>query len=198
MKNLFLEGPSGCGKTTLLLDALGPDRLATAGGYLTVRLHNADGSRAGFRVIRACEATSADEQISDDTSDIFIRITPQGRSSDEAVFTSFAAAELRTAEAKAFMLMDEFGGIELLNSEFYLTLQKVLKSPIPTIGVLKCPENAKRMAGNLAMGSDYPALYEQFRAFIINETDSRIVDTTDLSRSETAQIVSEWMKKNLV
>ncbi|MBP3661157.1 MAG: hypothetical protein J6I89_07180, partial [Oscillospiraceae bacterium] len=51
-RRLFLTGPSGCGKSTMIRQALGA-RIHQAGGFLTIRDRNENGTVRGFEILSA-------------------------------------------------------------------------------------------------------------------------------------------------
>lgn len=196
MKNLFIEGPSRYGKTTTILRILGPERIKTAGGFLTLRLRYEDNSDAGFRVIKAGEATESSEVFTPEADNIFIKITPEGRTKDETVFAAFVKGILDNPGREPFLLMDEIGGVELLDDAFMEKLKQVLEGPIPIIGTLKCRENAERMAANLELSGEYLNIYDEFRRWLIESTHSVSIDIRTLAYAGTEDIIRDWMKYN--
>lgn len=196
MKNLFFEGPSGCGKTSLILSKLGRELLIGAGGYLTVRLHNEDGSRAGFRVIRACEAVSPDELLTAECANVFIRITSEGRHAEYTVFSDFVHKVLKEREKVPFLLLDELGGIELMDRTFTEKLIEIMQGPIPVIGVLKSRNNAVHMAEKLSLGEEYMSAYETFRKQVSEDAFTEIIDMQKETVAEARKFIDKWLADN--
>lgn len=218
MKNLLLEGFPGTGKTSLILKLLG-ERITRAGGFSTVRLHYPDGTVAGYRVKRACDMACPDEDYRDDLENVFLRFLPDGRVKDEQVFIRFATQALNDgadgagspapshgaagefnshapADGGRFLLMDEFGGVEIVDSEFCETLRRAISSDTPVIGVLKSRRNSEKMSQNFSLGDDYMRAYDSLRSFI-ESADSVIVDLQEVGVEKASEMILEWMRENL-
>lgn len=162
MKNLlFLEGPIQTGKSTLIRKCLGA-HLADCGGFTSQRLIDADGQTKGFRLVSAAEPLTAPaedfmsggEPKSGTNSDvpfisdagIFKWFADDGRViTDQSVFDTIGVSLLRSSARRPLVLLDEIGGSELLCGEFRKTLDAILSSSKPCLGVLKLAENAQRL-----------------------------------------------------
>lgn len=197
MRNLLLEGFPGTGKTSLILKLLGA-RITRAGGFSTVRLHYPDGTIAGYRVKRASDMTCPDEDYRDDLKDVFLRFFPDGRVKDEQVFIRFASRVLVEASWSGipFILMDEFGGVEIVDSDFCETLRRAISSEVPVIGVLKSRRNSEKMAQNFSLGDEYMRAYDSLRSFI-ESSDSVIVDLQEVGVEKASEMILTWMRENL-
>ncbi len=135
-RRLFLTGDMEIGKSTAIAAAVG-DKMPVFGGYLTQRKLGEDGHAVSFSLV-----------------------TPDG--SHEAVFLDFSTGkpEIRLdvfgtlgvpALSKEILILDEIGGVELLDAKFSDALETVLRSDVPILGVLKgkSPSNALAEALNL-------------------------------------------------
>ena len=153
MNNLFIEGPIQTGKSTLirkvLREAFGPS-LEGVAGFTSQRLTDADGQLLGFRLAPAdaaltviCEPAAADN--------VFKQFTPTGTRVDMSVFETAGirymdeALEAAKAGQAQIILLDEIGGHELASDEFRLKLYQLLDSEFPCVGVVKSPDNTRRM-----------------------------------------------------
>lgn len=184
-RQLFLTGPIGCGKSTVLLHALGPERLHRAGGLLTVRRRCADGSPACFVLMDP----AGKEQ------EVFLDLTGPKPRLDMAVFSGFGADLLYRAAKSPFVVLDEIGGIELLCPEFMAALDKLLAADVPIIGVLKGEGPASAMITRLGLTKEYEGAAQALRNRFAE--DSRI-SIFHCDRSHTASMLSlaeHWVKE---
>ena len=153
MNNLFIEGPIQTGKSTLirkvLREAFGPS-LEGVAGFTSQRLTDADGQLLGFRLAPAdaaltgiCEPAAADN--------VFKQCTPTGSRVDMSVFETAGirymdeALEAAKAGQAQIILLDEIGGHELASDAFRQKLYQVLDSEYLCVGVIKSPDNTRRM-----------------------------------------------------
>lgn len=153
MNNLFLEGPIQTGKSTLirtiLQEAFGPELKGVA-GFTSQRITNADGTLLGFRLAPAEAELSIAADLSE-MNNIFKHFTPAGPVVDMSVFetTGITYLEESLAAAKAgnaqIILLDEIGGHEMTSEVFRNKLYELLDSEIPCVGVIKSPDNTRRM-----------------------------------------------------
>ena len=105
---LFLTGPSGIGKSTMISRELG-ERIRRAGGFLTVRDRNEEGRVTGFDIYSADGYGPRDR---------FLDMTGERPRVDLEVFSGAGLDYLRRAEERSFAVLDEIGGVELLNDRF--------------------------------------------------------------------------------
>ena len=115
-QRLFLTGPIGCGKSTAIQVALG-EKITQCGGFLTKRhrepyLHFTLESPDGTFQKTFLDFSSGKPEVN---LSVFSEISLRGR----------------------VLVLDEIGGIELLNPEFTAALEAALDSDIPILGVIK-------------------------------------------------------------
>ena len=146
-KNLIITGPSGCGKTTLIREVLGSS-IAYAGGLITERKLNEDGSLLGFDLYPA--AAAAD--MSSYKGQPFIMKTALGLTKDTEVFRNYGVQLLTEAQYYPFILIDEFGGFDLLIPQFRNALADTFSLDSPVIAVMKSPSNVKEVKKKFHLG----------------------------------------------
>ena len=105
---LFLTGPSGIGKSTMISRELG-ERIRRAGGFLTVRDRNEEGRVIGFDIYSADGYGPRDR---------FLDMTGERPRMDLEVFSGVGLDYLRRAGERPFAVLDEIGGVELINDRF--------------------------------------------------------------------------------
>lgn len=153
MNNLFIEGPIQTGKSTfirkVLRDVFGPS-LEGVAGFTSQRLTDAGGQLLGFRLAPAEAALTV---VCDPaaTDNVFKQFTPTGTRVDMNVFETAGirymdeALEAAKAGQAQVILLDEIGGHELASEAFRRKLYQVLDSEYPCVGVVKSPDNTRRM-----------------------------------------------------
>lgn len=154
-RRLFLTGPIGCGKSTAIGRALG-DRLPRCGGILTRRyrephLH-------------------------------FVMESPDG--SERVTFLDFAKGKPEV-NLSAFsdirltgkvVLLDEIGGIELLNPAFAAELEHVLAGDIPVLGVIKGEGPAGALIESLGLTGEYERIASRLRQHLREDGDTLVYE----------------------
>ena len=143
-RRLFLTGPVGCGKSTAIVRALG-DKIAQCGGFLTRRYRE---PRLHFTL----------ESPDGSFREIFLDF-PGGKPVLTQNTFSVLGTQLllprKNDKGFAPCIMDEIGGIELLNPEFSAMLDRVLGSDIPILGVLKGEGPAGALTDSLGLSDEY-------------------------------------------
>ena len=192
MNNLFIEGPIQTGKSTLIRKVLreffGPS-LEGVYGFTSQRLTDAGGQLLGFRLAPAdaaltvvCDPAAADN--------IFKQFTPDGARVDMSVFETAGirymdeALEAAKAGQAQVILLDEIGGHELASDAFRQKLYQVLDSEYLCVGVVKSPDNTRRMdpalvrlnAGlheHLTVTKDFAEAFERWQISDCTSFDSK-------------------------
>lgn len=182
-RRLFLTGPSGCGKSTLLRAAL-QGRLAAAGGFITERQRNADGSYAYFYLQRA-DGTGSRE--------IFLDLRQLPPKKSDLPFTGTAVQLLR--EEAPFFLLDEIGGMELLLPEFQAALDSFLDTALPCIGVLKSIRNSRALQTAAALPEAYLQAAEQLRNRLEQSPDTTVLEMSDFHDLAVEAAVTQWVEE---
>lgn len=189
-KHLFLTGVSGIGKTTIIRQALG-SAAGYAGGFITERVADGDGSVEGFDLYPAAAAIGHDGF--DGLRFLDLGTTPPWK--DNEVFRESAAQMLREAEYYPFVMLDEIGGFEMLIPQFRNELAQLLNSDAPIIGVIKGAENAEELRASFGLGEKFTMLTDNLRAVLANDEDTVVIEVKQRGDETAKRIVEAWVKE---
>ena len=189
-KHLFLTGVSGIGKTTIIRQALG-SAAGYAGGFITERVADGDGSVEGFDLYPAAAAIGHDgfEGLR------FLALGTTPPQKDNEVFRESAAQMLREAEYYPFVMLDEIGGFEMLIPQFRNELAQLLNSDAPIIGVIKGAENAEELRASFGLGEKFTMLTDNLRAVLANDEDTVVIEVKQRGDETARRIVEAWVKE---
>lgn len=180
---LFLTGPSGCGKSNMISRELG-DRIRRAGGFLTVRGRDENGKVIGFDIYSADGYGPRDR---------FLDLTGDRPRIDLEIFSGVGRDYLRRAGERPFAVLDEIGGVELLNDRFMNELARYLGGSQPCIGVMKGPGPAGRLVEMMGLTVRYElarrALYNHLRS----DPDTELIEVTGMDDPKALAAVKSWV-----
>ena len=174
-RRLFLTGPIGCGKSTVIGQALG-DKLVQCGGFLTRR------HREPYRY--------------------FTLESPDG--TYKKTFLSFGAGKPEIA-LSAFseipltgkvLVLDEIGGIELLNPAFTAALEAVLNSNVPILGVIKGESPAGALIDSLRLTEEYEQAAYRLRSRLKTDSDTLVYECGQYDEA-AALLAKQWVEEYL-
>ena len=191
-RHLFLIGPSGSGKSALLREALG-EKLALSGGYVTEAVYGSYGELTGFSLSPAAAAAN----ISGFEAEIFLDCRHFPPHANTEVYRQTGVRLLAEAAWYPYVMLDEFGGFELIIPQFRDALMDVLHSEMPVIGALKTAEEADALREALGIGAKYHVYAQQFRNILRQDKNTRLLDLSILSRDEAQKSVQAWVEQYL-
>lgn len=182
---LFLTGPIGCGKSTALRAALG-EALPRCGGFLTRRYPQ---PHLHFTLERPDGALS----------ETFLDFSSGKPRLELSVFSGLGVELLRPgtgAGGTDALVLDEIGGIELLNADFTAVLEEVLESGVPILGVLKGPGPAGALTDALGLTREYTRAAARLRARLLEDPGTLVYQCGQYD--ETARLLAEqWCEEYL-
>ena len=116
-KKLFLTGPDRCGKSDMIREELG-EAVRYAGGFITVRRRDEQGNVLGF------DLTAADGSGGREP---FLDLSGKRPVTRLEVFSQMGTRLLDQAEHRSYAVLDELGGVELLDASFVRALVRLLQ-----------------------------------------------------------------------
>ena len=174
-RRLFLTGPIGCGKSTAIRAALG-DNLSQCDGFLTRRYREPH--------LR------------------FTLESPDGANKETFLDFSTGKPEVnlqvfsRTFLRGLVLVLDEIGGIELLNPEFTAALEAVLKSDIPILGVIKGEGPAGALIETLGLTKEYELAASRLRAHLRSDPDTLLYECGQFDEN-ALRFAAQWAEEYL-
>lgn len=189
-KHLIITGPSGCGKSTLIREVLGAS-VAYAGGFITERKLKEDGSLEGFDIYPA--AAVAD--MSSYTGQRFISKTVLGLNKDTEVFRNYGVQLLNEAQYYPFIMLDEFGGFDVLIPQFRNAIAEVFSSDKPIIAVMKGSSNVKEIRKKFHLGPRFIQTVDIVKATLANDVDTQIIEMKKPGDAKVRAAIEQWKKE---
>ena len=172
-KHLFLTGPIGCGKSTAIATALG-GKIAQCGGFLTRRYRE---PHLHFTL------ESPDGKVKKTFLDF-------ASGKPEVQLAVFSEIYLRGE----ILILDEIGGIELLNPEFAAALEAVLGSGIPILGVIKGEGPAGALIDKLGLTEEYHRAAGKLRQQLYNDPNTLVYECTQYDENALL-LARQWVEE---
>ena len=185
-RRLFLSGPAFCGKSRLIRQQLGKACLS-AGGFCTELSASEDG-RFGCRLMPAAMAGGAEGY----EKQLFLNLSTNPPAHDSEVFRGLGVRLLEEAEWYPFAVLDEIGGIDLIIPQFRLALDRLLRSELPILGVVKTPEESENLRRLLGPGERWSAFSDRLYAELRADPDTEIINIQSNAEEEAAEISAAW------
>ena len=172
-RHLFLTGSIGCGKSTAVTVALG-EEITQCGGFLTRRYRD---PYLHFTL------ESPDGKVKKTFLDF-------ASGKPEVDLTVFSESYLQGKP----IVLDEIGGIELLNSDFADALEVVLTSDTPIIGVIKGEGPAGALIDKLGLTEEYHWAAGKLRQQLYNDPNTLVYTCTQYDENALL-LVRRWVEE---
>ena len=182
-KRLFLTGPDRSGKSEMIHKALG-GREHRAGGFVTVRERDSQGNILGFDIAAA------------DGSGLrgrFLEFVDGKPVPHLEVFSQVGTRLLRQAGNRPYAVLDELGGVELLDDGFLHALVNLLRGDTPCIGVLEKPGPAGKAVGMMGLNLRYELARRVLEDHLREDPDMLVLQTTGKDDQEVLAQVEAWV-----
>ena len=172
-RHFFLTGSIGCGKSTAIATALG-EKISQCGGFLTRRYRD---PYLHFTL----------ESPDGNVKNTFLDFASGKPEVDLAVFSkNYLRGET--------LVLDEIGGIELLNPEFASALEAVLSSGIPILGVLKGESAAGALIDKLGLTEEYHWAAGKLRQQLYNDPNTLVYTCTQYDENALL-LARQWVEE---
>lgn len=181
-KKLFLTGPDRSGKSELIRSALGDD-IRRAGGFVTAREWDGAETVLGFDLL-STDGSGQPER--------FLEFVNGRPITHLEVFSQTGTRLLRQGFNRPFAVLDELGGVELLDDSFTRALFQLLKSEIPCIGVLKGP-GAGKTVGVMGLNLRYELARRVLWDNLTKDPDVQIIKLSDANDPHALEQVEQWV-----
>ena len=155
-----------------------------AGGFVTIRERDENGAIRGFEIMSADGYGPRDR---------FLDLTGENPWIDLEVFSGVGVDYLRRARERRFAVLDEIGGVELLNDRFMDELARYFRGAHPCIGVMKGAGAAGKLVEmmGLTVRSELArrAMYEHLQ----NDPHTCLVEMTGPDDENALKAVRDWV-----
>ena len=165
----------------------------SAGGFVTQRMVDVSGTTCGFCLTQAKLADTALIPYQRNRPGTFIRCGERIRSG--GVFLNMGMELLRNTKVYPFVLVDEIGGVELLEPLFFSRLTELFSKETPCIGVLKSQENCKHMMTNMDMPDLFHRRCSAFRRILQDNPEVDIVCMDQRDEPEVTRRIDEFIAR---
>ncbi len=182
-RRLFLTGPSGCGKSTMICRELG-DAIRRSGGFITTRDRDENGTIRGFE-IASSDGYGLRER--------FLDLTQAHPQMDLEVFSGLGVRCLERACERTFSVLDEIGGVELLDASFMDALASYLRGEQPCIGVMKGPGPAGKLVEMMGLSARYELARRALYDYLKHDPNTLLLETTGWEDDHARNTVREWV-----
>lgn len=174
-RRLFLTGPIGCGKSTAIQAALS-SRLSRCGGFLTRRyrephLHFMLETPDGAQKERFLDFSTGKPEVD---LQVFSTVSFQGE----------------------VLVLDEIGGIELLNPAFTESLEAALSSKRPILGVIKGEGPAGALIEKLGLTEEYTLALSRLRQQLRSDPDTLLYECGQFDQN-ALHLAKQWAEEYL-
>ena len=173
---LFLTGSIGCGKSTAIAQGLG-DKITQCSGFLTRRYREPN---LHFRL------ESPDGQY----SETFLEFSDGKPQLNLDVFSRLGVSLLRGD----ILVLDEIGGIELLDPNFAAALDTVLKRSVPILGVIKGDGPVGALVQALGLTEEYERAVSRLREQLSSDIDTLVYECGQFDE-KALYLAEQWVKE---
>jgi nucleoside-triphosphatase THEP1 len=161
-------------------------RIHRAGGFCTCRKRDDSGTIRGF------EIHSADGY---GPRDLFLDLSGERPRIDLEIFDQAGLDYLHRATERPFAVLDEIGGVELLNDRFMDELARYLGGSQPCIGVMKGPGPAGKLVEMMGLTVRYELARRALYDHLACDPNTMILEVTAREDEKALTAVREWAEE---
>ncbi len=188
-RHLFISGPGFSGKSRLIRECLG-DRMRFAGGFCTELSSAPDGGLLGCSMLPT--AMAAGEEGFEKELFIDLRTMPVGH--DNEVFRHTGVRLLEEALYYPFAVLDEIGGMDLIIPQFRVSLDALLVTRLPILGVVKTVEESENLRHMLGPGERFHEFSLRLQQMLDRNEETEVIRFEGDADSACGDAVREWVE----
>ena len=159
------------------------DRVKQAGGFVTVRERDENGTVLGFEIL------SADGY---DPRDRFLDLTTGKPRIDLEVFSGVGVEYLHRTAERSFAVLDEIGGVEVLDEAFMNELARYLQGSQPCIGVMKGSGHAGKLVEMMGLTVRYELARRALFEYLRNDPNTCLLECSGQDDPAAQEAVRAW------
>ena len=127
--------------------------------------------------------------------DRFLDMTGERPRVDLEVFSGVGLDYLRRAGERPFAVLDEIGGVELLNDRFMDELARYLGGSQPCIGVMKGPGPAGKLVEMMGLAVRYELARRALYDFLDHDLNTTLIEMTGPEDENALTAVHSWVEE---
>ncbi len=160
------------------------ERVHWAGGFVTLRDRDEHGAVRGFEILSADGYGPRDR---------FLDLTGEPPRFDLEVLDRVGLDYLRRAGERRFAVLDEIGGVELLNERFMDELARYLSGSHPCLGVMKGAGPAGKLVEMMGLTVRYELARRALYEFLRSDPNTCLIEMTGRDDENALNAVREWV-----
>ena len=188
-RHLFISGPAFSGKSRLIRECLG-ERMRYAGGFCTELSSAPDGGLLGCSMLPT--AMAAGEEGFEKELFIDLRKTPVGH--DNEVFRHTGVRLLEESLYYPFAVRDEIGGMVLIIPQFRVSLDALLVTQLPILGVVKSLEESENLRQMLGPGERFHEFSLRLHQMLDMNENTEVLRFEGDAAEACGDAVREWVE----
>lgn len=162
------------------------ERVRKAGGFITVRARDEHGKIQGFEILSADGYGPRDR---------FLDLAVEQPWIDLEVFSGVGLNYLRRSAERRFAVLDEIGGVEVLNESFMNELVRYLQGSQPCIGVMKGAGPAGRLVEMMGLTVRYELARRALFEYLKNDPDTCLLECSGREDPAALEAIRAWAEQ---
>jgi nucleoside-triphosphatase THEP1 len=102
---------------------------------------------------------------------------------------------LDQAEHRSYAVLDELGGVELLDASFVRALVRLLQGDTPCLGVLRAEGDAGKAVGGMGLHLRYELARRVLLDHLKKDPEVIVLETTGKNDPEARKLVAQWVSE---
>ena len=162
------------------------ERVRQAGGFITVRSRDENGTVLGFEILSADGYGPRDR---------FLDLTAEQPRIDLEIFSGVGLDYLHRTAERSFAVLDEIGGVEVLDESFMNELARYLQGNQPCNGVMKGAGSAGKLVEMMGLTVRYELARRALFEYLRNDPNTCLLECRGGDDPAALEAVRAWAAK---